>query len=55
MTQNSQIRYTWDTREFRVLQYLEICFMGVNMQSQIYSSGDVMNYTFISKLVNKGI
>ena len=22
MTQNSQIRYTWDTREFRVLQYL---------------------------------
>ena len=26
MTQNSQIRYTWDTREFRVLQYIKDVF-----------------------------
>ena len=24
MMQNSPIRYTWDTREFRVLQYVDI-------------------------------
>ena len=25
MMQNSPIRYTWDTREFRVLQYMYAC------------------------------
>ena len=27
MMQNSPIRYTWDTREFRVLQYIDISFL----------------------------
>ena len=30
MMQNSPIRYTWDTREFRVLQYIYIYLLGID-------------------------